>query len=481
MTATPMLSKTTGSYKDQLLTANRLISIANEIWLEKDIELSFFGIPLRDQRTSYLLTLCNEHSLLSDLGKFAEQIVCIAEGIRQISAHACQLDLGELMLKLVNRPASNLDLFSFLDAELNTHNQNYFIARRDVVLYGFGRIGRLLARELTCNIPERKLQLRAVVVREAVTRESLEMRAELLHRDSIHGRFSGTIEIDEHEQALLVNGSKILFIAASSPETINYLDHNIHDALVIDNTGAFRDRAALSRHLKSSGATRVLLTAPGKAIPNIVYGVNEDMISPVETDICSAASCTTNAIAPILHIVHKEAGILRGHVETIHSYTNDQNLVDNMHGKSRRGRAAALNMVITETGAGSAVAKVIPELAGKLTSNAIRVPIPNGSLAILQLELERPWSESKALRNLARHITAMHMDAQIAVDSNGALVSSDIVGSSNTATLDEQATILSDDQKHVVLYLWYDNEYGYAQQVLRVAQKMAGVFHQQHH
>lgn len=479
MTATPTLSQTMGSYKGQLLTANRLINIANEIWLEKDIELFFYGITLRDQRASLLLTLCQEHNVLSELDKFAEQTVCIAEGIRQIGTYSCQLDLGELMSKMANLRPASLDLFSFLNTELNTQRYNHFIVKRDVVLYGFGRIGRLLARELTCNIPERKLQLRAVVVREPATRESLEMRAELLRRDSIHGRFSGTIEIDEHEQSLLINGSKIIFISASSPESINYEDYNIHDALVIDNTGAFRDRTALGRHLSSRGATQVLLTAPGKGIPNIVYGVNQDMIAPVATDICSAASCTTNAIAPILHIVHKEAGILRGHVETIHSYTNDQNLVDNMHSKSRRGRAAALNMVITETGAGSAVAKVIPELAGKLTSNAIRVPIPNGSLAILQLELEQPWSSSERLQNLSRHITDMHMDAQIAVDSRGSLVSSDIVGSSNTSTLDERATILSEDQKHVVLYLWYDNEYGYTQQVLRVAQKMAGVFHQQ--
>ena len=163
-------------------------------------------------------------------------------------------------------------------------------------------------------------------------------------------------------------------IEASNPEDIDYTAFGINNALIIDNTGAFRDKEALMRLKNSPGADKVLLTAPGKNVPNIVHGVNQKEFNPDKTKIFSAASCTTNAIAPILKVIEDSLGIKKGHLETIHAYTNDQNLVDNMHSKYRRGRAAALNMVITETGAGKAVAKALPALEGKLTSSAIRVP-----------------------------------------------------------------------------------------------------------
>ena len=155
-----------------------------------------------------------------------------------------------------------------------------------------------------------------------------------------------------------MNGTTVHMISASQPEDIDYTKYGISHALVIDNTGAFRDKEALSRHLSSKGVAKVLLTAPGKGVPNIVHGVNQNEYSPDETDIFSAASCTTNAITPVLKAVQDSLGVVHGHLETIHAYTNDQNLVDNMHNKYRRGRAAGLNMVITETGAGKAVSKV---------------------------------------------------------------------------------------------------------------------------
>lgn len=157
-------------------------------------------------------------------------------------------------------------------------------------------------------------------------------------------------------------------ITAQQPEDIDYTQYGINNALVIDNTGAFRDKEALSRHLKSKGASKVLLTAPGKGVPNIVHGVNQTMFNPKESDIFSAASCTTNAIVPVLKVVNDILGIEKGHIETVHAFTNDQNLVDNMHSKYRRGRSAATNMVITETGAGSAIDKAIPGLGPKFTS-----------------------------------------------------------------------------------------------------------------
>ena len=264
-------------------------------------------------------------------------------------------------------------------------------------------------------------------------------------------------------------------ISAQAPEEIDYSQYGIHNALIIDNTGAFRDRAALSRHLSAVGASQVLLTAPGKSVPNIVYGVNNDAIDTNGEQIFSAASCTTNAIAPVLDVVHASLGIRHGHIETIHAYTNDQNLVDNMHKKARRGRAAALNMVITETGAGSAVAKVLPALSGKLTSNAIRVPVPNGSLAILNLEVDTATTREKLNALLRKGALEGKLVEQIKYSDDEELVSSDIVGTTAAAVADAPATIVSEDGKRIVLYVWYDNEYGYTHQVMRLARHIAGV------
>jgi len=189
----------------------------------------------------------------------------------------------------------------------------------------------------------------------------------------------------------------------------------------------------------------------------------------------SKASCTTNAITPVLAAMEETLGVVKGHLETIHAYTNDQNLVDNMHKKYRRGRAAALNMVITETGAGSAVAKALPSLAGKLTSNAIRVPVPNGSLVVLNLEVNKTTTREELNAIMKKYALEGNLVEQIKYSLNNELVSSDIVGTSAPAIFDSNATIVSADGKNVVMYVWYDNEYGYSHQVIRLAKYIAKV------
>ena len=281
--------------------------------------------------------------------------------------------------------------------------------------------------------------------------------------------------MDEKQKALIINGTTVLVLSANKPEEIDYSAYGIENALVIDNTGAFRDKEALSRHLKSKGASKVLLTAPGKGVPNIVHGVNHKEHNPDKTSIFSAASCTTNAITPVLKVVQDTLGVVHGHLETIHAYTNDQNLVDNMHGKYRRGRAAALNMVITETGAGKAVAKALPVFEGKLTSNAIRVPVPNGSLAILNLEVETKTSVADLNNILKKYALEGELVEQIKYSLDNELVSSDIVGTNAPAIFDSKATIVSANSKNVVLYIWYDNEYGYSHQLIRLAKYIAKV------
>ncbi|MDA1291967.1 MAG: glyceraldehyde-3-phosphate dehydrogenase, partial [Proteobacteria bacterium] len=306
----------------------------------------------------------------------------------------------------------------------------------------------------------------------------LQKRASLFMNDSVHGAFQGTLRVDEQNNSLIANGNEIKVIYANAPEDIDYTQYGIEDAMIIDNTGIWRDEAGLSRHLQAKGAAMVLLTAPGKGnMKNIVYGINDDQISADDT-ILTAASCTTNAIAPVLKVVNDRFGIVKGHVETVHAYTNDQNLIDNYHTGSRRGRSAALNMVLTETGAAKAVVKAIPELEGKLTGNAIRVPIPNVSMAIMNLTLEKGTTREELnefLRDIALH---SKLQNQISYTESPDAVSSDFVGSREACIVDSNATIVNDN--HVVLYLWYDNEFGYCCQVGRMVYKMAGIIYQQY-
>jgi glyceraldehyde 3-phosphate dehydrogenase len=316
------------------------------------------------------------------------------------------------------------------------------------------------------------LNLRAIVIRPG-EEDDLEKRASLLRRDSVHGAFNGSITIDKENNVIKANGAFIKVIYAKSPAEIDYTVYGINKALVVDNTGIWTDEEGLGQHLQSKGVEKVLLTAPAKDnIKNIVYGVNEDMISP-EDSIVSAASCTTNAITPILKALNDRFGIRNGHIETVHSYTNDQNLIDNYHKSPRRGRSAPLNMVISTTGAAKAVAKALPELAGLLTGNAIRVPTPNVSMAIMNLNLKNATSKEE-LNDYMRQISLnSKLQNQIDYTASNEIVSTDLVGSRSAGVLDSQATIVVDDR--AVLYVWYDNEFGYSCQVVRVMHDMAGI------
>ncbi|MEZ0491136.1 glyceraldehyde-3-phosphate dehydrogenase [Kineococcus sp. TBRC 1896] len=345
--------------------------------------------------------------------------------------------------------------------------------RRDVVLYGFGRIGRLLARILLEQGQDPwGLRLRAVVVRRGGAND-LVKRAGLLRRDSVHGAFAGTITVDEENDRIHANGTTIQVLYADDPATVDYAAHGIHDALVIDNTGRWRDAEGLSQHLRSQGVGRVLLTAPGKgSVKNVVHGLNQDALTGTDR-IASAASCTTNAIAPVLKVVNDRYGIVRGHVETVHSFTNDQNLIDNFHQGDRRGRSAVLNMVLTETGAAKAVAKALPELEGKLTGNSIRVPTPDVSLAVLHLTLREPVEKTDLNEFLRRVSLDSPWQDQIDYTDSPEVVSTDFIGTRKTGVVDALATIAAGDT--VVLYVWYDNERGYCEQVLRVARSFQGL------
>jgi glyceraldehyde 3-phosphate dehydrogenase len=401
----------------------------------------------------------------------------VLDALREIGPGPASIDVARLVTRFSESGAEGerMPLVDFLRSELAPVLVSDDAARAggtDVVLYGFGRIGRLLARILIAHTGGGQgLRLRAIVVRKGSAND-LVKRASLLRRDSVHGPFAGTIEVDEEANTILANGTLIQVIYANDPAAIDYTEYGIHDAIVVDNTGRWRDEEGLSQHLRSTGVARVLLTAPGKgAIKNIVHGINHGDIEASDR-ILSAASCTTNAITPVLAAIQDAYGIVRGHVETVHSFTNDQNLIDNFHSGDRRGRSAALNMVITETGAAKAVAKALPELAGKLTGSAIRVPTPDVSLAILNLQLERPTDKAALNRYLRQVSLTSPLRQQVDYIESPEVVSTDFVGSNRAGVVDGLATIADDTD--VVLYVWYDNEYGYSCQVVRVVEAMAG-------
>jgi len=402
----------------------------------------------------------------------------ILEKLSGLPMGHAHVDLGKLTVKHMKlNNGSHADINGFLKNELGDligSQEKPIPEPQDIVLYGFGRIGRLVARILIDKAGSGDvLRLRAIVVRPGKAENDLMKRASLLRRDSVHGSFKGTIRVDEERNSLVCNGNEIKVIYANSPSEVNYTDYGISNAIIVDNTGVWRDEAGLSKHLECPGAAKVILTAPGKGnIKNIVYGINSNEIS-ADDRILSAASCTTNAIVPPLKVMNDKFGVVHGHVETVHAYTNDQNLIDNYHKGDRRGRSAPLNLVITETGAAKAVAKALPELAGKLTGNAIRVPTPNVSMAILNLRLGRATTKDEVNEHMREVALHSRMQQQIDFTNSPEVVSTDFVGSRQACVYDSQATIV--DGENCILYCWYDNEFGYSCQVVRCLEEMAGI------
>ena len=470
------------SYENQLKdwinkekSAVNLLKCVGTLMYDKGIELVLFRNQLLEIGVSELMSLFSYANNIIGRKTDVEKATLLASKMLEIDLAPSKLDIGLLTAEYIESESQDPDKFLKNKLAKIITSSNELNNAKDVILYGFGRIGRLAARELIKQAGKgQQLRLKAIVVRR-LTDDQIIKRAQLLRNDSVHGTFKGVVDIDIPNHSIIVNGQVIQFIDGGNPSEIDYTKYGIKDALLIDNTGAFTDKESLSQHLKAVGVSKVLLTAPGKQIPNIVYGINSQELDIDKNNIFSAASCTTNCIAPILHIIEKNYGIKKGHLETVHSYTNDQNLLDNMHKKPRRGRSAAINMVITSTGAGNAVTKVIPSLKGKLSANAVRVPTPNVSLAILKLSLNTKTSKeniNSTIQNAALHGKLVN---QINYQVDPELVSTDIIGNSCCSVFDSNATIVTDEGRDVVLYVWYDNEFGYTKQVIRLAKQIAKV------
>jgi glyceraldehyde 3-phosphate dehydrogenase len=461
------------SWQERQEFAEQMQPILGKLYRNRAIEISVYGRPLLGASAIDIIKAHRTVRLKEKQKLRLRESWPLLEALNKMELAPAHIDLGKLAYVYHYDPANkNVSIEDYLCRQLkNIINVKDQQKPQDVVLYGFGRIGRLLARLLIERQgTNNKLRLKAIVVRGGKEGD-LEKRASLLRRDSVHGPFNGSITVDKEKNAIKANGSYIQVIYANSPSEVDYSQYGIDQAIVVDNTGMWRDEEGLGQHLQSKGVKKVLLTAPGKGdIKNIVYGVNDNDI--LSTDkILSAASCTTNAITPVLKALDEKYGINSGHVETVHSFTNDQNLIDNFHKGDRRGRSAALNMVITETGAAKAVAKAYPGLAGKLTGSAIRVPTPNVSLAILNLHLNESTNKqaiNEYLRDIALFSALQH---QIDFTASKEIVSTDLVGTRAPSVVDSQATIVADNR--ATLYVWYDNEFGYSCQVMKVVQHMA--------
>ena len=454
-----------------------LLETASKLQFDKSAELVLFRRKVFDKKISEII---NDHAYakkFTGLDIPLSLTLGLTKAIAKLDIAPSRIDLGRLSKEYIE-DGNKADFDAFVTDKLKNFigKEKKVLKPRDVVLYGFGRIGRLAARILIEHAGSgQQLRLKAIVTRDKAS-DDLPKRASLLRKDSVHGKFAGVVDADVENNAIIINGHRVHMITAASPAEIDYTQYGIEDAIIIDNTGVWRDEEALSQHLKAKGASMVILTAPGKGdLPNIVYGVNHEKYNSTTGKIFTAASCTTNAIVPVIKVIKDALGIERGHIETVHAYTNDQNLLDNYHKKARRGRGAPSNMVITETGAGKAVTKIFPEMKGILTSNAVRVPVPNVSLAILSLRINKKTTVAELNELLKNASLYGELVEQIDYSMSTELVSSDVVGNPQACEIDSNATIVSDDGQNIVIYAWYDNEYGYTNQVVRLAKHLAGV------
>lgn len=464
------------NYVEQEKSAVSLINSIGKLIYDQSVELVLFRNHLVNTSISEILNLHQYANSVVNNPISIFDTAAIAEEITKMDLAPAKIDIGRLAAEYRDQKRDFASVADFVESKIGNFSKgkNQSFEPRDVVLFGFGRIGRLAARELVKQFGKgQQLRLRAIVTREN-DEETIRKRAALLRNDSVHGHFQGTISEDVENKSIIVNGQRVLMIAGR-PDEIDYTAYGIKNAILIDNTGVFTTREKLEIHLKAKGISKVILTAPGKGIPNIVYGINQNSVDIEQETIFSAASCTTNAITPILKVINDNLGIEKGHIETVHAYTNDQNLLDNMHSKPRRGRSAAINMVITSTGAGAAITAVLPDLKDMFTANAVRVPTPNGSLAILSLTVKEETNLEEVNSFIRKAALMGNLVNQINYQVDPELVSSDIIGNTCCSVFDSNATLVHPDKKNIVLYTWYDNEFGYTKQVIRLAKHVAKV------
>jgi glyceraldehyde 3-phosphate dehydrogenase len=329
-----------------------------------------------------------------------------------------------------------------------------------VAINGFGRIGRLVARAIL-ERPDSGLEL--VTINDLADAKS---NAWLFSRDSVHGKYPGTVSADGDD--IIIDGKRIKVTKERDPANLPHAANGVD--IVLECTGFFTDRASCQKHL-DAGAKKVLISAPGKNVDlTVVYGVNHDKLEAGHT-IVSNASCTTNCLAPVAKVLNDSIGIERGLMTTIHAYTNDQKILDQIHDDMRRARAAAMSMIPTTTGAARAVGEVLPELKGKLDGSSVRVPVPDGSLIDLTFTPKRDTTKEEVNAILKAASESGPLVGVLAF-SDEPLVSIDIVHNPASSTIDSLETAVIDG-KLVRVVSWYDNEWGFSNRMVDTASAMA--------
>ncbi|MGB4262347.1 MAG: type I glyceraldehyde-3-phosphate dehydrogenase [Fervidobacterium sp.] len=327
-----------------------------------------------------------------------------------------------------------------------------------LAINGFGRIGRLVLRELI----SRGSKVEVVAINDLDKPETL---AHLFKYDSVHRAFDGEVEI--RENSIVVNGKEIKVFAEKDPANLPWAALGVD--VVVESTGKFTEREGAMKHIQA-GAKKVIITAPAKGEDiTVVFGCNEELLKP-EHQIISCASCTTNSIASIVKVVNDSFGIVTGYLVTVHSYTNDQRILDLPHKDLRRARAAAMNIIPTTTGAAKAVALVVPEVKGKLDGMALRVPTPDGSISVLSVQVEKPTT-TEEVNAKVKEATEGGLKGIIKYNEEP-IVSMDIVGTTYAGVYDATLTKVMNGN-FVTVYSWYDNEYGYTCRVVDTIERVA--------
>ncbi len=325
-----------------------------------------------------------------------------------------------------------------------------------IAINGFGRIGRCVTRIL---LESGNKDLELVAINDLTDNETL---AHLLRHDSVHRTFGTDVSLDGDD--LRIGGTKVRSFAERDPQKLPWKELGVD--VVLECTGVFRDKAGAGKHLEA-GAKRVIISAPGKEVDGtFCYGINHDQFDPAAHTVVSNASCTTNCLAPVTKVLHESFGIVKGHMVTVHSYTNDQRILDLPHGDLRRARAAAMSMIPTTTGAAKAIGLVLPDLKGKLDGTAIRVPTPNVSLVCLTAHVSKKTSAEAV--NAALKAAAEGPLKGILRFEERPLVSSDFIGTTESSILDAaQTAVIGDDL--VEVQSWYDNEWGFSARMIDLA------------
>ncbi len=456
------------SWKEAELEAARLVSLVTELYSSHNVEIVISGRSLIGLSPFSCIRYLLEESRRQEMRFTARDSVILLEGLREFRLHPCRIDLSAILGQWImcERPSDMHRFFS------NTLGRRFLTPKPrtptelSVTLAGFGRIARVFTRILARYGPASPIRIRSVLTR-ATEKQDLERRAHLLANDSVYGPFDGTINAYEKDRAITVNGMTIQFQDAQEPDW-----NSLRGGPLVDTTGRTPAQAVnwATRALEG-GVPWTIFTTPVAGVPTILHGENQHLVHGLRGKMFSTGSHEANAVVPVLRLLDLEYQLTDAHVRTVVPYTNDQNLLDNLHDTPRLGRAAPDNLVLLESTLEEEIREQMPGLS--FSASSLRAPIPVGGLVSIQFHAERIPSAAKLNDFLRDESLRGGLRSQLEFSDAPDLVSSDIIANPHSAVIDSART--SSNGRHAVVHLWYDNEYGYASQLLRVLQELCNL------